>query len=57
MITLTNKQAAVLDAFLESFDLRVTGAWSAIEAGMIEDFGIEDPEADLEEARAALRGE
>lgn len=54
MITLTREQAETLKAFLDAFDLTTTGAWGPIEQAMIDDFGIEDPEAALEDARAAL---
>lgn len=54
-VNLTSKQAEVLLAFCECFDLYVTGAWPAIETGMRDDFGVEDPENELEEAKNALR--
>lgn len=54
MKTLTDEQAHVLVAFLESHDLHVTGAWPAIEESMRESFGIDDPEDALEDARGAL---
>jgi len=57
MTILTRSQAEALEAFCECFDLYTTGAWTGIEAGMREDFGIENPEAALESARRALRGE
>ena len=53
---LTEEQAQVIVAFLEAFDLTVTGAWPAIEEVMIRDFGIEDPDTALTEAREALAG-
>jgi hypothetical protein len=55
MKTLTSDQAEALLAFCECFDLLTTGAWQPIEEAMREDFGIEDPEAALEEAKEALR--
>ena len=54
MPRLTNEQAKVLDAFISSFELYVTGAWPAIEKGMRDDFGIDNPEEALEEAKQAL---
>jgi len=57
MVVLTLAQAAALEAFCECFDLNSTGLWSRIEDDMREDFGIIDPEGDLESARRALRGE
>lgn len=56
MVHLAQAQADALLAFLESFDLNVTGAWPAIEKGMREDFGIEEPERMLEQAREVLQG-
>jgi hypothetical protein len=55
MPRLTNEQAKVLDAFISSFELYVTGAWPAIEKGMRDDFGIDNPEEALEEAKQALQ--
>lgn len=54
MKVLTEDQANVLIAFLDSFDLKLTGAWSQVEEGMRQDFGIEDPEIALAEVREAL---
>ena len=54
MKTLTDQQAAVLVAFLDAFDLHTTGVWAVLEQAMIHDHGIEDPEAELAEAREAL---
>ena len=54
MKTLTNEQAHAIRAFMEAFDLTATGVWSGIEACMRDDFGIEDPEAALEDAKTAL---
>lgn len=53
MTNLTERQANTLLAFLECYDLHGPG-WPGIEQGMRDDFGIEDPENDLEDARAAL---
>jgi hypothetical protein len=53
--TLTNEQAAALLAFLESFELHTTGVWTIIAAAMMEEWGITDPEAALEDAKAALQ--
>ena len=52
-ITISKKQADVLRAFLDSYELRGPG-WPGIEQGMREDFGVQDPETDLENAREAL---
>ena len=54
MKVLTAEQAAALIAFLDAFDLTATGVWAGIESCMRDDFGIEDPEAALAEAREAL---
>lgn len=54
MIELTSEQKQTLVAFLECFDLYVTGQWPSVKAGMINDFGIMDPEGDLEEVRELL---
>ena len=54
MKTLTSEQASALVAFLDAFDLTTTGAWAGIESCMRDDFGIDDPEAALAEAREAL---
>lgn len=40
-------------AFLECYDL-YGPSWPAIEAGMQRDFGVTDPENDLEKAREFL---
>ena len=53
MTTLTDKQAHAVLAFMECFDL-YGSSWGAIESGMRDDFGVESPEDDLEDARAAL---
>ncbi|TCM84787.1 hypothetical protein [Rhodovulum steppense] len=55
MKLLNEEQANAILAFFESFDLRVTGAWAQVEEGMREDFGIEDPEAAIEDAKVALQ--
>lgn len=55
MKTLTEAQAQAVHAFMECFDLHTTGVWPGIESAMIEDFGIEDPETILEEAKEALQ--
>lgn len=54
-VALTGEQAYTLLAFLESFDLRTTGAWRAVADGMTEDFAIPDPEAALDDLRDALQ--
>lgn len=54
MTKLTEQQAAVLAAFLDAFDLHITGAWATIEAAMRDEYGIDDPEAALADAREAL---
>ncbi len=46
--TLDDDQIQILIAFKESFELRTTGAWAGVEAGMRDDYGIEDPETELE---------
>lgn len=56
MVTLTDEQANVLFAFCESFDLHTMGAWVGVESGMRDDFGIDDPETALEDAKQALQG-
>lgn len=53
MKTLTDKQANTLFAFLECYDLHGPG-WQAVEQGMRDDFDIENPEDDLEDARGTL---
>lgn len=53
MRTLTEEQAAVLNAFLDAFEL-AGGFWVRVEQLMRDDFGIADPEAALEDARQAL---
>ena len=52
---LSREEAQTLIAFLDAFDLCVTGAWSNIEATMRDDFGIPNPEEALEGARVALQ--
>lgn len=54
MKTLTQEQADALKAFLDAFDQTTTGAWTAVEEHMRENWGIDDPETALEAARAAL---
>ena len=54
MKTLTDEQAATVVAFLDAFDLHTTGVWAVLEEAMREEFGIDDPEAALEEVREAL---
>jgi hypothetical protein len=54
MIKLTDEQVQTLVAFLDSFDLALTGAWSAVEAMMRDNFDIEDPESALAAVREAL---
>lgn len=51
---LDEENAATIRAFLDSFDLALTGAWPAVEQMMRESYGIEDPEAAIENLRAAL---
>ena len=51
---LTKEQADVLRAFFTCFDLYATTSWASVEAGMIKDFGISDPEAALEDVEQAL---
>lgn len=54
MKQLTNEQTNTLVAFHECYDLYGPG-WQSIEQGMKEDFGVTDPETDLEAAVNALR--
>ena len=54
MVILTKEQAEALAAFLDAFDQTVTGAWPDVEEHMRENWGIEDPEAAIEDARQAL---
>lgn len=54
MIELSEKHAQTLAAFLDSFDLALTGAWRAVEAMVRDEFGIDDPEGALAEIREAL---
>lgn len=56
MIELTKEQAHTLSAFINAFELNVTGVWPTIENAMREDWGIEDPESALEDAAQALQG-
>lgn len=55
-VQLTPEQAAAILAFIESFENVLTGCWAPVAAEMTETHGIEDPEAALEDATAALRG-
>jgi len=55
-ITLNTREVATLVAFLDTFDLRLTGVWAQIEAGMREDFCVDDPEAEMEQIREKLSG-
>lgn len=55
MIELTKEQAHVLSAFISAFELNTTGVWTIVENAMREDWGIEDPEAALEDAAQALQ--
>lgn len=48
------EQAAALLAFMTAFD-ELTGQWPRVEGIMREEWGIEDPETTLEEAREALQ--
>ena len=57
MVTLTAKQAEALFAFCEAFDLVTTGVWAQVEQSMRDDFGIEEPEQQLEEAKRALNAD
>jgi|APEBP8051073178_1049388.scaffolds.fasta_scaffold48480_2 hypothetical protein len=57
MVVLTDAQAHALEAFFECFDKRLpgaTGAWSEIHYWMVEDYGFDDPEGAIAEARRAL---
>jgi len=55
MKKLTDEQAHAILAFMECFDLHTTGAWTSIESAMQEDFGVDDPEEALEDAKRALQ--
>lgn len=55
MKNLTTEQAQALLAFCECFDLYTTGAWAQVEKGMRADFGVEDPETAIEDAKEALQ--
>ncbi len=57
MKILTDEQASVISAFHDAFDLYTTGAWAAISEAMESEFGIEDPEKELEAALKVIRGE
>jgi hypothetical protein len=52
MKTLTNAQANTVEALIEASGS--CGAWSSIETTMRE-FGVDDPEAALEELRLAIQ--
>lgn len=52
---MTNKHKNTLLAFLECYDL-YGPKWQEIEKGMKDDYGVDDPENDLEAAREALMG-
>jgi hypothetical protein len=52
---INREQAQALIAFLDSFDLHITGAWATIEQAMRDEFGIDDPESAIESARSALQ--
>lgn len=54
MKTLTESQVTALQAFLDAFEQTTTGVWTGIEKHMRENWGIEDPEAALEDAHQAL---
>jgi hypothetical protein len=55
MKPLTEGQALAVYAFMECFDMHTTGVWAGIEAAMIQDFGIDDPEDILEAAKQSLQ--
>lgn len=55
MKILTDEQATILSAFFDAFDTRTTGVWAVI-AEELQEMGFDDPEGDLEAARAALQG-
>lgn len=51
---LNTDQANAVLGFMDAFEQRVTGVWSAIEEHMRENWGIEDPEQALEDVRQTL---
>ena len=53
MKALTEDQVTTLEAFLAAFD-ELTGVWPQVERAMREEWGIEDPEAALEDLRNAI---
>lgn len=54
MKTLTEEQATAILAFMAAFD-ELTGQWAQVEEIMRSEWGIEDPETVLEQAREALQ--
>lgn len=54
MKTLTEAQVNALLAFLDAFEQTITGVWPGIDGHMRVNWGIDDPEAALEEAINAL---
>jgi len=54
MKTLTEEQAQAITAFFEAFDLHQSGLWPVIEKVMKEEWGIDDPDAAITEAREAI---
>jgi hypothetical protein len=56
MIKLSENHIQTLVAFLDSFDMALTGAWPAVDAMMRDEFGIDDPEGAMAEIREALAG-
>ena len=57
MKILTDEQALALEAFCECFDTTTSGVWAGIAEAMADDWGIDNPEAAIEDARRVLRGE
>lgn len=54
MKTLNEEEATALLAFLTAFD-ELTGQWPQVEQIMRDEWGIEDPETALEQARQTLQ--
>lgn len=55
--TLTEDQAAAICAFIECFDCYTVGVWPKIEEAMRDEYGIENPETALDEARQVLEAD
>lgn len=55
MPRITDENAQAIIAFMDAFDLHITGIWPVIEKAMREEGGIDNPEEALEQAREALQ--